>query len=94
MLSIDWKRGAASLNYPECYNNIRVVARHVKLELLNRNFNFTNSHLVGHSLGAHLMGYLAKEIQVQSINTLDNHKYINLIGTLHTHSDIRRLKTE
>jgi len=61
LLAIDWKRGASSLNYPECYNNIRVVARYVYKQLSEVDFNFESTHLIGHSLGAHLMGYLAKE---------------------------------
>ena len=65
LLALDWKRGASSLNYPECYNNIRVVARFIKMKLSNLGFDFENSHLIGHSLGAHLMGYLAKEVKVR-----------------------------
>ena len=53
------------MNYPECYNNIRVVARFIKMKLNNLGFDFENSHLIGHSLGAHLMGYLAKEVKVR-----------------------------
>ena len=53
------------MNYPECYNNIRVVARFIKMKLKNLGFDFENSHLIGHSLGAHLMGYLAKEVKVR-----------------------------
>lgn len=65
LLALDWKRGASSLNYPECYNNIRVVARFIKMKLNSLGFDFENSHLIGHSLGAHLMGYLAKEVKVR-----------------------------
>ena len=64
-MALDWKRGASSLNYPECYNNIRVVARFIKMKLNSLGFDFENSHLIGHSLGAHLMGYLAKEVKVR-----------------------------
>ena len=65
LLAIDWKRGASSLNYPECYNNIRVVARFMYKQLTELDFNFETAHLIGHSLGAHLMGYLAKEATVR-----------------------------
>ena len=55
------------MNYPECYNNIRVVARFIKMKLNDLGFDFENSHLIGHSLGAHLMGYLAKEVKVRLV---------------------------
>ena len=66
LLAIDWKRGASSLNYPECYNNIRVVARYIYKQLVDINYDFESAHLIGHSLGAHLMGYLAKESLVRT----------------------------
>ena len=73
LLALDWKRGASSLNYPECYNNIRVVARFIYKQLSEVDFNFETAHLIGHSLGAHLMGYLAKETMVR--NTPYSAKY-------------------
>ena len=42
---------------------MRVVSRELTMRLLSYGVNFNNTHIIGHSLGAHLSGYIGKEVQ-------------------------------
>ena len=66
MITVDWKNGANDLYYPESAANTRVVAAIVgKLVALLRDeflVDLKNVHLIGHSLGAHICGYIGTRV--------------------------------
>ncbi|XP_059156353.1 pancreatic lipase-related protein 2-like [Physella acuta] len=61
VIAVDWGKGAAAPFYDLASSNIRVVATEIKL-LLNimhsKGLDLGKVHLIGHSLGAHLSGYV------------------------------------
>ncbi|CAL1543544.1 unnamed protein product [Lymnaea stagnalis] len=61
VLAVDWSKGATLPDYPQATANIRVVATEVKLVLeimQDQGLDLGNVHIVGHSLGAHLSGFI------------------------------------
>ena len=53
------------LNYPQSCSNIRVIGRQVAMFLDKiEKINIENVHIIGHSLGAHMAGYIGKELQL------------------------------
>ncbi|XP_005102225.1 pancreatic lipase-related protein 2-like [Aplysia californica] len=67
VILVDWKRGARAPNYNQAVANTRVVgamiARLVDDLNICKNADFQDFHLIGHSLGAHVMGYAGEEIE-------------------------------
>jgi len=67
VILVDWQRAARGPNYPQAVANTRVVgamiARLVHDLVVTRGANFKDFHMIGHSLGSHVMGYAGKEIQ-------------------------------
>uniref|UniRef100_A0AB38ZED3 Venom lipase 2 n=1 Tax=Ectomocoris sp. TaxID=3104572 RepID=A0AB38ZED3_9HEMI len=60
---VDWADGANVLNYLQAASNIRIVgAELVRFGkyLVNNGLKLSKVHLIGHSLGAHIMGYMGK----------------------------------
>ena len=60
MILVDWSPGAQG-RYLECHQNTRVVGRQIGLMArflnLEAGMFYRDLHLVGMSLGAHVMGY-------------------------------------
>lgn len=58
----DWRRGSspALAFYPKAAANAHVVAKMIVniLRRLKQDIDFSNIHLIGHSLGAHIMGFV------------------------------------
>ncbi|XP_071493847.1 pancreatic lipase-related protein 2-like [Diadema antillarum] len=75
VILVDWSEGALGL-YSKCHQNTRVVGREIALMArflnLEAGMYYKHLHLVGMSLGAHVMGY-AGEFQpgIQRITGLD-----------------------
>jgi len=80
VIVIDWKR-AARIPYQQAISNIRVTSAQTS-HFLRRMFNKTdlrpsNVHLIGFSLGAHLMGHIGRDVfthtgvKVKRITALD-----------------------
>ncbi|XP_014273125.1 pancreatic triacylglycerol lipase isoform X1 [Halyomorpha halys] len=75
---LDWGKGATTINYLQVASNTRVVgavlARFLRY-LINRGLRTEKIHLIGHSLGSHIMSYCAKDIaeisKVKRITGLD-----------------------
>ncbi|KAH9523420.1 hypothetical protein Btru_039985 [Bulinus truncatus] len=78
---VDWREGAKAPFYMQAAANTRTVGSMVGRLIQDMN-SFTNSdlgrfHLIGHSLGAHIMGFAGKEIfrltnqKVERISGLD-----------------------
>merc|ERR1712130_385351 len=62
-LAIDWKKGSSGLNYPLAYNNMRVVGHIMAHKFIDYDVEMEHLHLIGHSLGAHMSGYIGKLVQ-------------------------------
>ena len=61
MIMVDWRDGAAGVDYWKQHQNTRVAGR--QLGLMTRFLRdatgllYSDVHIVGHSLGAHVSGY-------------------------------------
>ena len=66
VLVVDWRRGAMTLNYLQAAANTRLVGvlASLMIEKLNNTYNITPSmiHIIGHSLGAHIAGYIGERV--------------------------------
>nr|AAS21358.1 triacylglycerol lipase-like protein [Oikopleura dioica] len=69
---VNWKKGSSTLNYPQSCSNIRVIGRQIAISLDKiENLDIENVHIIGHSLGAHMAGYIGKELHLGRITGLD-----------------------
>ncbi|KAI8494205.1 hypothetical protein Bbelb_279650 [Branchiostoma belcheri] len=68
VIAVDWKKGAGQL-YPQAAANTRVVAAETVslIRYLNNRTgaNWTEMHVIGHSLGAHTAGYVGHGLDGQ-----------------------------
>lgn len=76
VIVIDWRRGAMTLNYLQAAANTRLVGAiaAVMVEKLNHTYNIQPSmiHIIGHSLGAHIAGYIGERVpRIARITGLD-----------------------
>ncbi|XP_059143316.1 pancreatic triacylglycerol lipase-like isoform X2 [Physella acuta] len=76
VIIIDWSHGSAIPNYMQAAANLRLVAKMASFliqDMVELNLNLANVHLIGHSLGAHLMGEVGKAFkgQIGRITGLD-----------------------
>jgi len=66
VILVDWQKAAAGPNYPQAAANTRsvgaMIARLVQ-HLHQSGAPYGNFHMIGHSLGAQIMGYAGKEIK-------------------------------
>lgn len=65
MIIIDWGHGSAP-PYTQAVANIRlvgVIASHLLSELSKYTKHLDHVHCIGHSLGAHLCGYIGYNLQ-------------------------------
>ncbi|XP_046745772.1 phospholipase A1 2-like [Diprion similis] len=82
IISVDWKEGACSggialtqyLSYPKSIENAHEVGRNIaefiaKL-ISDYGIPLENMLMVGHSLGAHVVGFSSKELQKENIGTI------------------------
>lgn len=62
VISIDWEELAKAPNYPQAASNTRLVGDHAAklVHLLHQLGDISNLHLVGHSLGAHVVGFIGR----------------------------------
>uniref|UniRef100_A0A2C9JEY5 Lipase domain-containing protein n=1 Tax=Biomphalaria glabrata TaxID=6526 RepID=A0A2C9JEY5_BIOGL len=63
VVAVDWSKGATFPDFPQATANLRLVATEVKLILdmmRNMGLDMSKVHLIGHSLGAHLSGYVGQ----------------------------------
>ncbi|KAH9492576.1 Pancreatic lipase- protein 2 [Bulinus truncatus] len=61
VVAVDWSKGATLPDFAQATANIRVVAAQVKLMLQlmqSQGLHISKVHLIGHSLGAHLSGFV------------------------------------
>lgn len=74
VMSVDWMNGSF-VNYPAACSNGRVVGVQISLLLkaLRKAFGEPNLqfHLIGHSMGAHVAGYVGEKVQIKRITALD-----------------------
>jgi len=67
VILVDWKTAAKGPNYYQAAANTRVVGAMIAKLIQDLRFNtgasFLDFHLIGHSLGAQIMGTVGKEIQ-------------------------------
>jgi len=65
VVRIGWKGGAQTINYPQAVADTRVVAAEIALlvaEMQKVGANLDNFWLIGHSLGAHVMGFVGRRM--------------------------------
>jgi len=63
---VDWGDGAQKVNYLQVASNTRIVGAELARFgnfLLKKGQNKSSLHLIGHSLGAHIMAYLSKGLE-------------------------------
>ncbi|XP_043673576.1 inactive pancreatic lipase-related protein 1-like [Vespula pensylvanica] len=75
VLCVDWSKGSTT-NYIQAAANIRIVGAEITRVVKHLiNFQMANAeefHLIGHSLGAHIMSYVGKNITgISRITALD-----------------------
>lgn len=67
MITVDWSRGTRGIRYDKSTANTRVVGatvgKMVEALMKNTGVSLSNVHLIGHSLGAQIMGYAGKELR-------------------------------
>jgi len=66
VIAVEWKKGAYPLNYLQAVANTRLVSRMVAHFLQQmkstRGLDMSQVHIIGHSLGAHIAGYIGEEV--------------------------------
>jgi len=73
VFSIDWGDLESWANYPKAATTTRPVGKHAAklVSLINQaGVDVSNIHGVGHSLGAHVVGFMGKEIQSLGLGKL------------------------
>merc|ERR1719228_787421 len=72
IFSVDWGDLESWANYPHAAQVTKPVGRHAAklVQLLDTYGVLDNIHLVGHSLGAHVVGFLAKEVTALGLGKL------------------------
>ncbi|XP_015793291.2 inactive pancreatic lipase-related protein 1 [Tetranychus urticae] len=74
VFGVDWSNGAKTINYFQAVANTRVVGAALAhfIKKLNQisGLKFSNVHLIGHSLGAHVSGYAGERIQNPKIGRI------------------------
>lgn len=63
---VGWGEGSAAPDYPRAVSNTRVVAKQVQLLIqlmVKSGMDLKRIHLIGHSLGAHISGYVGAEFK-------------------------------
>ena len=67
VICVDWAAGAVDPNYVRAAVNTRLVGKQVSVLINTINDNIgninNNTHLVGFSLGAHVAGFVGKEVK-------------------------------
>ncbi|XP_063222699.1 pancreatic lipase-related protein 2-like isoform X2 [Bacillus rossius redtenbacheri] len=76
VIIVDWGKGSSKLNYFQVSANTRVVGAEIARVCLYLQKNHSMSpkrlHLIGHSLGAHIMSYVSKNVtRIARITGLD-----------------------
>ncbi|XP_063223149.1 pancreatic triacylglycerol lipase-like [Bacillus rossius redtenbacheri] len=76
VIIVDWGNAATKLNYFQVAANGRVVAAEIarvcKYLMTNLSMSPSSFHMIGHSLGAHIMSYVSSyEIKIGRITGLD-----------------------
>nr|XP_006825445.1 PREDICTED: pancreatic lipase-related protein 2-like [Saccoglossus kowalevskii] len=68
VIQVDWSDGAFKLDYFQCVANTRVVGAetHALIEMIleETSLALTQIHLIGHSLGAHISGYVGEYLNI------------------------------
>merc|ERR1711970_515636 len=73
VFAIEWGDLETWANYPQAAVRTRAVGEHSAnlVKILSDVGAFDNIHVVGHSLGAHVGGFLAKKVKTMGLGTLE-----------------------
>ena len=67
IILVDWRSGAREIVYTQSVANIRVIgaqtARLLSRLQLDCGIELSDVHIIGHSLGAHLAGFVGKSLK-------------------------------
>ncbi|CAD7079335.1 unnamed protein product [Hermetia illucens] len=74
VIVLDWSEGSKDLNYIQAAAHTRTagskLASFIQYLAANAKLDVNNTYLIGHSLGAHIVGFAGKLIQTPKINTI------------------------
>jgi len=62
---VGWGEGASAPDYPKAVANTRLVAKQVYMLvklMIKKGMDVSRIHLIGHSLGAHVSGYVGADL--------------------------------
>lgn len=65
---VGWGEGASAPDYPKAVANTRLVAKQVYMLvklMIKKGMDVSRIHLIGHSLGAHVSGYVGADLNGQ-----------------------------
>ncbi len=68
---VDWQNHASGIDYFRAVYNVRLVAKEINKFIKEAFISSNKTHCIGHSLGAHICGYVGKEIKLKRISGLD-----------------------
>jgi hypothetical protein len=71
LLMIDWSKKASVFFYSNAIKNARKIGEYVGEFIKLSQIDPLRVHCIGHSLGAHVCGFVGKEIKLKRITGLD-----------------------
>ncbi len=71
LLMVDWSKKASVFFYSNAVKNAREIGYNVAEFIKFSQIDPLRTHCIGHSLGAHICGFIGKEIKLKRITGLD-----------------------
>lgn len=71
IFAIDWSEGSSGYNYYDVANNAKKCASDIVQFIHLSNINPKSIHCIGHSLGAHICGFVGKKTKLARISAMD-----------------------
>jgi hypothetical protein len=68
---VDWAEGAAGPDYYQAHLNARIVGEKTAKFINDSHIRPFKVHCIGHSLGAHVCGYIGRKMKLGRITGLD-----------------------
>lgn len=71
VIAVDWAKSAGGLDYTDPVEKVPDIGKKVAQFIIGTDIDPLNIHCIGHSLGAHVCGFIGKEIKLKRISALD-----------------------